>query len=40
MRSGPPSTSLNLQEDPEAKTAEIVDICSRLEGLMPEMSAA
>jgi hypothetical protein len=38
MRSGPPS-SLNLNEDPEAKTEEIVDICSRLEGLMPEIGS-
>jgi hypothetical protein len=38
MRSGPP-LQLNLDENPEAETDEIVDICARLEKLTPEIGS-
>jgi hypothetical protein len=38
MRSGPPS-QLNLDENPEAEMHEVVDICSRLEKLTPEIGS-
>jgi hypothetical protein len=38
MRSGPPS-QLNLDENPEAEMQEVVDICSRLEKLTPEIGS-
>ncbi len=38
VRSGPPS-QLNLDESPELETNEIVDICSRLEKLTPEIGS-
>jgi hypothetical protein len=39
IRSGPPS-QLNLDENPEAKTEEIVDVCERLERTTPELGSA
>jgi hypothetical protein len=38
MRSGPPS-QLNLDENPEAETQEVVDVCARLEKLTPEIGS-
>jgi hypothetical protein len=37
-RSGPPS-QLNLDENPEAKTDEIVDVCEQLERMAPEVGS-
>jgi hypothetical protein len=36
VRSGPPS-QLNLDENPEAETDEIVDVCQRLAEMTPEL---
>jgi hypothetical protein len=40
MRSGPPSQNYHLEDSATDETDEVVDICSRLERLMPEIGTA